>query len=296
MKNISVAIIQSHYAGDPQTTSRFYQNEVLKLIPNEKNKNNPKPTDLIILPELFHTPYFPFEENPEAFQFAIEKDSALVQEWQQIAKQVHAVIVFPFFEKRARGIYHNSVLVIERDGSIAGIYRKSHIPDDPSFYEKYYFIPGDTGFEPIQTSAGCLGILICWDQWFPEAARIMSLKGADILIYPTAIGYMASEPKEIYPRQLDSWKTVMRGHAIANRLFVAAANRIGQEGELSFWGNSFICAPDGYIVKETNENFNGILQADLNLNEIEENRHWWPHFRDRRTDLYGDILKIWGTK
>ena len=202
--------------------------------------------------------------------------------------------MFPFFEKRARGIYHNSAFVFERDGSIAGLYRKSHIPDDPAFYEKYYFIPGDTGFEPIKTSAGTLGVLICWDQWFPEAARIMSLKGADILIYPTAIGWMKSEPAEIYPRQQDSWVTVMRGHAIANRTFVLSANRIGTEGELTFWGTSFVAAPDGFLMHKCDVDFLGASIVEVDLAETEENRRWWPHFRDRRVDLYQDILKIWG--
>jgi N-carbamoylputrescine amidase len=252
--------------------------------------------DLVVLPELFHTPYFPFEENADFFDLAIEKDHPLVAQWQGIAKELDAVVVFPFFEKRARGIYHNSAFVFERDGSIAGLYRKSHIPDDPAFYEKYYFIPGDTGFEPIKTSAGTLGVLICWDQWFPEAARIMSLKGADVLIYPTAIGWMDSEPKEIYPRQQDSWTTVMRGHAIANRTFVVAANRIGTEGHLTFWGTSFVAAPDGYFIEKCAPDFLGVSTVEIDLAETEENRRWWPHFRDRRIDLYGDILKIWCEK
>ena len=197
MKKVSVATIQGKWTGDFKSNAAWYREQALSL----KGKN----VDLVILPELFHTPYFPFEENADFFDLAIEKDDNLVREWQEIAREIHAVVVFPFFEKRAKGIYHNSAFVFERDGSIAGLYRKSHIPDDPAFYEKYYFIPGDTGFEPIKTSAGTLGILICWDQWFPEAARIMSLKGADLLIYPTAIGWMKSEPKEIYPRQQDSW-------------------------------------------------------------------------------------------
>jgi len=202
------------------------------------------------------------------------------------------VLVFPFFEKRAKGIYHNSVFVFERDGSVAGFYRKSHIPDDPCFYEKYYFIPGDTGFKAIKTSAGKLGVLICWDQWFPEAARIMALQGADILIYPTAIGWDSNEPKKIYARQLDSWQTVMRGHAIANRLFVLAANRAGKENNLTFWGNSFICAPDGFIIKQLSTNVSA-MNVVIDFDEIEQNRRIWPHFRDRRTDLYYDILNTW---
>lgn len=285
MNKISVATLQGKWTGDFESNAAWYKAEALKL----KGKG----VDLVILPEMFHTPYFPFEENADFFDMAIEKDDALVKEWQAIAKEINAVVVFPFFEKRARGIYHNSAFVFERDGSIAGLYRKSHIPDDPAFYEKYYFIPGDTGFEPIQTSVGKLGVLICWDQWFPEAARIMSLKGADILIYPTAIGWMKSEPEELYPRQQDAWTTVMRGHAIANRTFVIAANRIGTEGELTFWGTSFAAAPDGYILQKSPNDFLGTSFVEIDLKETEFNRRWWPHFRDRRIDLYKDILNIW---
>lgn len=288
MKKISIAALQGRYADNEIENAAWYKKQALAL-ENEK-------IDLLVLPELFHTPYFPFEENADSFNLALEKDSPLIREWSEIAKKINAVIVFPFFEKRARGIYHNSVLVFERDGSIAGIYRKSHIPDDPSFYEKFYFIPGDTGFNPIQTSAGNLGILICWDQWFPEAARIMSLKGADILIYPTAIGWMDSEPKDFYDRQLDSWITIIRSHAIANRTFTLAVNRTGKEGTLSFWGNSFSCAPDGRILEKASTHSEEILRTEIDLEETEFNRRWWPHFRDRRIDLYGDILKIWGEK
>jgi N-carbamoylputrescine amidase len=287
MKSKNIIMIQGQWTGDFESNNAWYKAEALK--------NKGQDLDLLILPELFHTPYFPFEENADFFHWAIEKGHPLVMEWREIAKELHCVIVFPFFEKRSQGIYHNSAYVFERDGSIAGLYRKSHIPDDPAFYEKYYFIPGDTGFEPIQTSAGNLGILICWDQWFPEAARIMSLKGAEILIYPTAIGWAKNEPESIYERQKDSWMTVMRGHAIANRLFVIAVNRIGTEGDLSFWGHSFVAAPDGYLLKDLPSNLLGSEKIQISFDEIEENRRWWPHFRDRRIDLYSDILKIWDT-
>jgi N-carbamoylputrescine amidase len=248
--------------------------------------------DLLVLPELCHTPYFPFEENDAHFDYAISKDSAIIEEWRNLAKKLKCVMVFPFFEKRAKGIYHNSVFVFERDGSIAGFYRKSHIPDDPCFYEKYYFTPGDAGFKAIPTSIGCLGVLICWDQWFPEAARILALQGADILIYPTAIGWDSNEPRKIYARQLDSWLAIMRGHAIANRVFVLAANRAGKEHNLSFWGNSFICAPDGFLIKRLSKSQSS-MSAAIDLNEIEQSRRIWPHFRDRRIDLYYDILNMW---
>ncbi|MCL2101275.1 MAG: hypothetical protein FWH22_06130, partial [Fibromonadales bacterium] len=229
--------LQGKWLGSAAKTLDWYKTEALA----DKGK-----FDLLVLPELCHTQYFPFEEDEAYFDYAISKDSPIVEEWRNLAKFLKCVLVFPFFEKRAKGIYHNSVYVFERDGSIAGFYRKSHIPDDPCFYEKYYFMPGDTGFKVIPTSVGCLGVLICWDQWFPEAARILALQGADILIYPTAIGWDVNESKKIYARQLDSWITSMRGHAIANRVFVLGVNRVGKENNLSFWGNSFICAPDGF--------------------------------------------------
>jgi N-carbamoylputrescine amidase len=209
-----------------------------------------------------------------------------------VARELGAVVVFPFFEKRGRGMFHNSVFVFERDGSTAGFYRKSHIPDDPAFYEKYYFTPGDTGFRVMDTSAGKLGVLICWDQWFPEAARCLALAGAELLIYPTAIGWDKSEPQAVYPRQLDSWVTVMRGHAIANRLFVCAANRMGVEGNLNFWGNSFLCEPDGFVTQKLSTEA-GALFAEIDFDTIDAQRSIWPHLRDRRTDLYGDVLKMW---
>lgn len=287
MKSLRIATLQGKWFKTTEATNAWYVSEAKKLKDSK--------LDILVLPELYHTPYFPIEEGEKGFDWAIEKNDALVSEWQTIAKELNAVVVFPFFEKRARGIYYNSAYVFERDGSIAGLYRKSHIPDDPGFYEKYYFAPGDTGFEPIQTSAGKIGVLICWDQWFPEAARINALKGADVLIYPTAIGWDCKEPESLYERQKDSWMTVMRGHAIANRLFVVAANRIGTEGDLTFWGHSFVSAPDGFVIEDLKSDFLGASITEIDLSEIEFNRRWWPHFRDRRTDLYKDILKTWDT-
>ena len=287
MKSLRIATLQGKWFKTTEATNAWYVSEAKKLKDSK--------LDILVLPELYHTPYFPIEEGEKGFDWAIEKNDALVSEWQTIAKELNAVVVFPFFEKRARGIYYNSAYVFERDGSIAGLYRKSHIPDDPGFYEKYYFAPGDTGFELIQTSAGKIGVLICWDQWFPEAARINALKGADVLIYPTAIGWDCKEPESLYERQKDSWMTVMRGHAIANRLFVVAANRIGTEDDLTFWGHSFVSAPDGFVIEDLKSDFLGASITEIDLSEIEFNRRWWPHFRDRRTDLYKDILKTWDT-
>ena len=275
--------LQGKWLGSAAKTLDWYKTEALA----DKGK-----FDLLVLPELCHTQYFPFEEDEAYFDYAISKDSPIVEEWRNLAKFLKCVLVFPFFEKRAKGIYHNSVYVFERDGSIAGFYRKSHIPDDPCFYEKYYFMPGDTGFKVIPTSVGCLGVLICWDQWFPEAARILALQGADILIYPTEIGWDVNESKKIYARQLDSWITSMRGHAIANRVFVLGVNRVGKENNLSFWGNSFICAPDGFIIKQLSTE-RATMNVSIDLSEIEQNRRIWPHFRDRRVDLYYDILNMW---
>ncbi|MDR2579776.1 MAG: carbon-nitrogen hydrolase [Fibromonadaceae bacterium] len=284
MKNIvKILAPQGKWLGSAAKTLDWYKSEALA------NKGK---FDLLVLPELCHTPYFPFEENDAYFDYAISKDSPIIEEWKNLAKLLKCVVVFSFFEKRAKGIYHNSAFVFERDGSVAGFYRKSHIPDDPGFYEKYYFMPGDTGFKVIPTSAGNLGVLICWDQWFPEAARILALQGADILIYPTAIGWDSKEPKKIYARQLDSWVTAMRGHATSNRLFVLAVNRAGKENDLSFWGNSFICAPDGFIIKQLSTERKTMAVA-INLSEIEQSRRIWPHFRDRRIDLYYDILNMW---
>ncbi|MCL1967003.1 MAG: carbon-nitrogen hydrolase [Fibromonadales bacterium] len=282
-KRIKILSLQGKWLGSVAKTLEWYKAQALA------NKGH---FDLLVLPELCHTPYFPHEENEKYFDYAISKDSAVIEEWRNFAKILKCVLAFPFFEKRAKGIYHNSVFVFERDGSVAGLYRKSHIPDDPCFYEKYYFTPGDTGFKVMETSVGNLGVLICWDQWFPEAARILALQGADILVYPTAIGWDLHEPKKIYERQLDSWQTVMRGHAIANRLFVLAANRTGKENNLSFWGNSFICAPDGFVAKQLSTGV-AAMNVAIDFNEIEQNRRIWPHFRDRRTDLYYDILNTW---
>lgn len=287
MNSLKVAWLQGKWFGNIADTQAWYQ----------EHARNYRGTglDVLVLPELFHTPYFAFTEHASQFDHAIAKDDALVDEWRCIAQELNCVLVFPFFEKRSTGIYHNSVYVFERDGSIAGFYRKSHIPDDPGFYEKYYFVPGDTGFKVFATSAGNIGVLICWDQWFPEAARLLALQGADLVIYPTAIGWDSTEPQDVYARQRDSWQTVMRGHAIANRMFVLAVNRVGTENDLTFWGHSFVCAPDGYLLHETGPDFLGATTVTLDLSEIENQRRVWPHFRDRRVDLYVDILKMWGT-
>lgn len=261
------------------------------LLTHLKPKNK---ADLIILPELCLWDYFCITENVVHFDDALSLDSPIIDDLSKLAKKLGSVIVFPFFEKRAQGIYHNSVIAFEKDGSIAGLYRKMHIPDDPGFYEKFYFIPGDLGFKPISTSVGKLGILICWDQWFPEGARAMALNGADLLIYPTAIGWDDNEPKSVYASQVDAWQTIMRSHSIANGLHTIAVNRTGREGHLNFWGNSFCADPFGKLLVSDKSNKETITTIRIDLKQTSEARKIWPFFRDRRVDGYQDLLKIWG--
>jgi N-carbamoylputrescine amidase len=209
----------------------------------------------------------------------------------ELAKRYQVVIVTSLFERRAAGLYHNTAVVIEKDGTIAGKYRKMHIPDDPGYYEKFYFTPGDLGFHPIQTSVGCLGVLVCWDQWYPEAARLMALQGAELLIYPTAIGYANEDTPDEQQRQRRAWQTVMRGHAVANGLPVVAVNRVGDEDGVQFWGTSFVCGPQGEIIYEASDNDEESIIVELDIQHSEQVRRWWPFLRDRRIDSYGDILK-----
>ena len=246
--------------------------------------------NLILLEELHNSIYFCQQEATENFDLAETIPGPSTDYFSQLAKQFKLVIVTSLFEKRAKGLYHNTAVVVDSDGSIAGQYRKMHIPDDPGFYEKYYFTPGDLGFEPITTSIGKLGVLICWDQWYPEAARIMALKGADILLYPTAIGWDLNDDTAEQQRQLNAWLTIQRSHAVSNGLFVAACNRTGFEAEttessngISFWGNSFIAGPQGEIINQAT--------SDIDFNKTEQVRRVWPYLRDRRIDDYKEILK-----
>jgi len=252
---------------------------------------------LIVLQELHQTEYFCQSENTKFFEYASSwKDD--LNFWSKVAKENSIVLVTSLFEQRAFGLYHNTAVVFESDGSIAGKYRKMHIPDDPGFYEKFYFTEGDLGFEPIQTSIGKLGILICWDQWYPESARLMTLKGAEILIYPTAIGWFDEDSKEEQSRQLDSWITIQRAHAIANGLPVVSCNRVGFEKDNSgvmegirFWGNSFVCDPQGEIITHANHQEECILYATIDKKRTKEVRDIWPFLRDRRIDTYGELTK-----
>ncbi|MEQ1531807.1 MAG: carbon-nitrogen hydrolase [Methylococcales bacterium] len=254
-------------------------------------------TDLVVLPELHLGPYFCQNEDYQNFDLAQSIPGPATEVLAEVAKKLSVVIVATIFEKRAPGLYHNTAVVFDKDGSIAGIYRKMHIPDDPGFYEKYYFTPGDIGFKPINTSIGKLGVLICWDQWFPEAARLMALAGAELLIYPTAIGWDPQDTSEEQQRQLDAWVTIQRSHAVANGIPVISCNRIGFEKApdadtgIQFWGNSFIAGPQGEIITSANAEDLQLLTATIDAARIERVRQIWPYLRDRRIDEYGDISK-----
>lgn len=255
--------------------------------------------ELIVMQELHNGLYFCQTEDTEVFDQAEAIPGHSTDTFGEIAKELGVVIVLSLFEKRAAGLYHNTAVVLEKDGSIAGVYRKMHIPDDPAYYEKFYFTPGDLGFNPIDTSVGRLGILVCWDQWYPEAARLMAMAGADLLIYPTAIGWESTDSDDEKARQQDAWITVQRGHAVANGVPVIAVNRTGYEPDpsgqtngIQFWGNSFVCGPQGevlYIAPENEE----VKVVEIDKTRSENVRRWWPFFRDRRIDYYKDLTKRW---
>lgn len=256
--------------------------------------------ELVVLQELHNGLYFCQTEDVSVFDQAETIPGPSTKRFGLLAKELGVVIVLSLFEKRAPGLYHNTAVVIEKDGTIAGMYRKMHIPDDPAYYEKFYFTPGDLGFEPIQTSVGKLGVLVCWDQWYPEAARLMALAGADVLIYPTAIGWESTDTTEEKERQRDAWITVQRSHAVANGIPVISCNRVGYEADpsgitkgIQFWGTSFIAGPQGEILTKTSDKKDENLVFDLDLNRTETVRRWWPFFRDRRIDAYHDLIKRW---
>ena len=253
----------------------------------------------VLLPELIFHDYFCIEENIRHFDLAHGLDAEPVKTLQALAKELGIALVMPFFEKRAPGVHYNSAAVFDADGSLAGLYRKMHIPHDPGFNEKYYFAPGDLGFKSIPTRHGKLGVLICWDQWFPEGARLTALQGCDVLLYPTAIGWddaesgrvSSGEAKVLEARHLDAWITIQRSHAIANGVYVAAANRVGREGHLRFWGNSFIAGPGGEILAQLGSEEEGVIYADIDPGRVEMERRVWPFFRDRRIDAYKGMME-----
>ena len=286
---MKVALIQQKFHGTKDATVQ----RTLELVREASGGG----AELVVLQELHQTQYFCQSEETRFFDLAEGWEND-VKFWGEVARQNGVVLVASLFEKRADGLYHNTAFVFEKDGSVAGKYRKMHIPDDPGFYEKFYFTPGDIGFEPIDTSVGRLGVLVCWDQWYPEAARLMALQGAEILIYPTAIGYETSDTDEEQQRQREAWTTVMRGHAVANGLPVIAVNRVGYEpdpskqtGGIQFWGSSFAAGPQGELLFRASDNEEEGIIININIDHSEQVRRWWPFLRDRRIDEYGEITK-----
>ena len=288
--NLKVGIIQ-------QSNTDNGQNNIDKLVAKIKDLAA-KGAELIVLQELHNGLYFCQTENVNVFEQAETIPGPSTELFGKVAKENKVVIVTSLFEKRAAGLYHNTAVVFEKDGSIAGKYRKMHIPDDPAYYEKFYFTPGDLGFEPIATSVGKLGVLVCWDQWYPEAARLMALKGADILIYPTAIGWESSDAVDEKSRQQNAWIIAQRAHAVANGLPVISVNRVGHEADpsaqtngIQFWGNSFVAGPQGELLYTSSSDQEEEVVVEIDLERSENVRRWWPFLRDRRIDAYGEIVK-----
>jgi N-carbamoylputrescine amidase len=286
---MKTALIQQAYHGSKEATLQVTVEKIKEAAQNGAG--------LVVLQELHQNEYFCQSEETRFFDYAanFEEDIAY---WSEVAKENAVVLVTSLFERRTAGLYHNTAVVFDKDGSIAGKYRKMHIPDDPGFYEKFYFTPGDIGFEPIDTSVGRLGVLVCWDQWYPEAARIMSLKGAEILIYPTAIGWFDEDSNEEKTRQVESWITIQRSHSIANGIPVISCNRVGFEADstgvmngIRFWGNSFISGAQGEILVQAGSEKEEILYADIDHNRTKEVRDIWPFLRDRRIEEYQCLLK-----
>ena len=279
---ISIALIQLRCEEDPEINVQRARERIIQA--------HERGAMLICLPELFKTQYFCQTEDPRFFDFAEPIPGPTTELMQGLARDLHVVLVVPLFERRAPGLYHNSVVVIDADGHCCGIYRKMHIPDDPLYYEKYYFIPGDLGFRTFATAAGTIGTLICWDQWFPEAARLTVLQGAEILLYPTAIGWHPHEKNTWGADQYNAWQIVQRSHAIANGVFVAAVNRVGHEGPpsggLEFWGGSFVSDPFGRVLAQASHDHEEILLCRIDKSQIEAVRRNWPFLRDRRIDAY----------
>lgn len=290
MKELKIGFLQQHNTAD-------MVNNIERLCDGIRDLAR-RGAELIVLQELHNSLYFCQVECVDNFDFAEPIPGPSTQIFGSLARELGVVIVASLFERRAAGLYHNTAVVFEKDGTIVGKYRKMHIPDDPAYYEKFYFTPGDLGFLPIQTSIGRLGVLVCWDQWYPEAARLMALHGAEILIYPTAIGYESSDTVEEQQRQRMAWQTVMRGHAVANGLPVVAVNRVGHEPDPSqqtngihFWGTSFVCGPQGELYYEASTDEEESVIVAIDMERAEQVRRWWPFLRDRRIDAYTDITR-----
>lgn len=284
----TIGIIQMSMKPDPEANMQRAE----ELLREAKKKG----VQVACLPELFRSYYFCQSENHDYFNLAEPLPGETTKRISGWAKELDMVIVASLFERRAAGMYHNTAVVFDADGTDLGKYRKMHIPDDPRYYEKFYFTPGDLGFKNFDTKYGRIGVLICWDQWFPEAARLTAMQGASVLFYPTAIGWHPAEKAEYGEEQWNKWQTVMRGHAVANNIFIAAPNRIGYEPEtdgngLEFFGHSFICDTSGRYIEHADEKFEGVLTAVIDPKKVEKQRQYWPYFRDRRIDAYGKILE-----
>jgi len=290
-KKFNVGLVQMSLSSDIDGNI----NKAVNMVENAAHNG----ANVILLPELYNSQYFCQKEDIESFNLAETIPGRSTEIFTAVAKRTNTVIIVPVFEKRGEGLYHNSLVVINNDGEIVGIYRKMHIPDDPAFYEKFYFAPGDLGFKVFDTEYGKLGTLICWDQWFPEGARITSLMGAIALFYPTAIGWHPHEKEEYGKQQSEAWMTVQRGHAIANGVYVCVCNRTGLEktvetqAGIEFWGSSFIADPQGVIIAEAPADKETVLIGEIDIDHLEEIRRNWPFLRDRRIDAYGDISKLY---
>ena len=290
MKELKIGLLQQHNIADRKDNMRRLYDGITDLADHG--------AQLIVLQELHNSLYFCQVEDVNNFDLAEPIPGPSTEFFGALAREKGVVIVTSLFERRAPGLYHNTAVVIDSDGSIAGKYRKMHIPDDPAYYEKFYFTPGDLGFHPIDTSVGRLGVLVCWDQWYPEAARLMALAGADLLIYPTAIGYESSDTPEEQQRQREAWTTVQRGHAVANGLPVVTVNRVGFEPDpsgqtqgIQFWGSSFVAGPQGELHYRASDNEEESVIVNLDLDHSEHVRRWWPFLRDRRIENYGDLTR-----
>lgn len=290
MRELKIGILQQHNIADTKKNIERLAENITDLAQ--------RGAELVVLQELHNSLYFCQTEDVNNFDLAEPIPGPSTDFYGKLARKLGIVLVTSLFEKRAAGLYHNTAVVIEKDGTIAGKYRKMHIPDDPAYYEKFYFTPGDIGFHPIDTSVGRLGVLVCWDQWYPEAARLMALQGAEMLIYPTAIGYESSDTEAEQQRQREAWTMVMRGHAVANGLPVIAVNRVGHEsdpseqtGGIQFWGSSFVAGPQGELLYRASDNEEESIILNIDLDHSEQVRRWWPFLRDRRIDEYKDLTK-----
>lgn len=283
-----IGIIQMSMSADPKAN----MDKAIALLRDAKKQG----VQVACLPELFLSPYFCQSENHDYFKYAEPIPGPSTETLSKVAKELDMVVVASLFERRAAGVYHNTTVVFDADGTDLGIYRKMHIPDDPRYYEKFYFTPGDTGFKNFDTKYGRIGVLICWDQWFPEAARLTAMQGCSVIFYPTAIGWHPAEKEQYGEEQWNKWQTVMRGHAVANNVFIAAPNRTGLEkdtdgGALEFFGHSFICDTSGRYIEHADDHSQAILTATIDPAKVEKQRQYWPFFRDRRIDAYGKILE-----